>query len=85
MYRYHTGEDVLLGDNIFYPGLGKGYVSYILPPKTQEAISWGIPDGAVIGGFGDSDMSISFAHPEEEEDLELLCRGTSASELVTLK
>ena len=75
MYRYHTGEDVRLGDNISYPGLGTGYVSYILVPKTKEAISWGIPDGAVIGGFGGSDMSISFAHPEDEEDLEFLSRG----------
>lgn len=76
MYRYHTGEDVLLGDNIFYPTLGKGYVSYILLPKTEEAISWGFPDGAVIGGFGGNDVSISFANTEDEEDLELLSRKT---------
>lgn len=76
MYRYHTGEMVQLGDVISYPGFGKGHVSRVLCPKTEEAIAWGLPDGAVIGGFGGSEASISFDNPEEEEDLEFLSRGT---------
>jgi len=78
MYRYHTGEEVQVGDNVFYSGFGNGYVSYVLLPQSEEAIAWGLPDGAVIGGFGGTDVSISFASTEDEEDLEFISRGTMA-------
>lgn len=78
MYKYHTGEDVQVGDKIFYPGFGNGYVSYVLLPQTEEAIAWGLPEGAVIGGFGGAEVSISFSTTEDEEDLEFLSRGTGA-------
>ncbi len=79
VYRYFTGEEVQLGDNTFYPAFGEGYVSYIFQPHSKEAIAWGLPDGAVMGGFEGFDVSISFSDTVEEEDLVFLSRKGARS------
>ena len=78
-YKYQTGEDVRLGDEIYYPVLGHGRITYMLHPNTSEAISWGLPDGAVLGGFGGADVSISFPDPSDDEDLVLISRMERAN------
>ncbi len=74
MFYYQTGEEVKLGDRISYANFGEGFISYIFPPHSQEAIRWGLPDGAVMLGFGTEKVVVALDNPSDEEDLEFLSR-----------
>ncbi len=75
MYKYHTGEEIEIGDWIFYPKpFYNGCVSFILTPKSPEACEWGLPTGAVMLSFGQHENVVAINHPEQDEDLVFLGR-----------
>ena len=80
MYKYHTGEQVKVGDLISYPEpFGSGKVSLILLPQSLEACEWGLPAGAVMLGFGQHEYAIAIDHPEQDEDLVFLEREANCN------
>ncbi len=75
MYHYQTGEEICVGDRIYYSEVfGEGYVSRILIPYSKDAQDWGLQNGAVMLGFGENDTVVALDKPEEEEDLEFISR-----------
>ncbi len=75
MYHYQTVEEICVDDRIYYSeAFGEGYVSRILIPYSKDARNCGLPNGAVMLGFGENDTVVTLDKPEEEEDLEFISR-----------
>jgi len=80
MYKYHTGEEVKVGDRVSYPKpFCDGRVSLILLPQSREAQEWGLSAGAVMLSFGHYENSMAIEHPEQDEDLIFLARDLGLS------
>lgn len=76
MFYYQTGEEVREGDRIRYAEpFGEGFVSHVLLPHSEEAIHWGLPNGAVMLGFGLDEVVMALSSTSDEEDLEFISRG----------
>ncbi len=78
MFKYHTGEEVEVGDRIYYPSpFCYGTVSLILEPQSIEACEWGLPRGAILLSFGSNENSMAIDKPEQDEDLVFVERNRS--------
>ena len=78
-FHYQTGEEIMIGDVVRYPEpFGVGVVELFLEPFGEEAHKWNVPKGGVFMAFGaeNHEMNLLLPWPEEEEDLELIRRGT---------
>ena len=74
-YCYYSGDEIQVGDIVLYPEVGKGVVERIFMPHSREALRWNLPEGGVFFRFDRESALSFFGETNDEEDLELICRG----------
>ena len=77
-YRYYTGEVVKKGDLVRMPTnetwILEGYVQELLEAGSEDAKSFGLPQGGILLCFDHGGL-FAFDSVENEEDLEFIGRG----------
>ena len=77
-YRYYTGEVVKKGDLVRRPAnetcILHGYVKELLEAGSEDAKSFGLPQGGLLLCFDHGNL-FAFDSVENEEDLEFVGRG----------
>ena len=69
LYRYISGEQILVGDKIKLNGV-PGKIIAIFEPGSNESVSWGCEAGGVLANIPDSLGLVFITDPEKDEDLE---------------
>lgn len=75
--RYSTGEQILVGDKIRYPGFDSlGKVVDVVYPHSALAKEWPVHERSVLFSFGKEDqVSLVLYDTEHEEDLVFVSRA----------
>lgn len=84
MFKYDSGEDILIGDAIVTGNGNPGFVKLILRPGTPESQDWSCPEGGILieeDWNGQSGLyALPLCHQADWEDLTFVRRAPTPTE-----